>query len=926
MMLNIYPFTPDEFCFALTKPSPSILLTELHVRLLRHVLGDTRMLREKRQVKSPLGTPLLQQLPPPVAVTPTSWPEVLRCSCWLLPAAHEDVDSRAALDALASCEYSALSLAHKLALLRGLCNLFLDLGVAGPASARRPVHEVVHSHLETQKAYLRERREAEAKCKRDTEEEHAKIDGAMREALAEATTTLSSEAFAAKLAADAAAEEARFAGPRDHQARAFAKQTAEAAAAAMQEHGMVPFASPPAQSDAEESAAAAEAASKQKAREERREQARKRARATQVMLSAIECRDVEPLRESIRLGERSQHEGEHTDGRPWRSDELKAAKRVLAEAVAHRAKAKIGAKVAEKETEAFARYLELVGLAPTREEPLGVDASGRRYWVFVNDVISNPARLYVQQSPSAAAGGAAGWRWAFFDTVSHVKALARSLDAGEEGHADEARLKAALRERMVLLERTMPDEGWHYEGHEYIGQRLTSVHEPTSEELEKTKGRATAWESNGRVFKWLPPKPGKPAVPAAPAPDGEAEPGAAQQEAEPAVEAEIELFHVVHDDGDVEDLEEHQARAAIALYKEREAAGTLSLDSTDGYSNKSERRVVARIASQHLGAVGLRDEILEIEELLAAGLQRAGSSWGNNGSESARSIWLMSCRASENVPELAQLLQTLEATVRQLQTLPDIAERKPWVKTHPWVNKPARRFFPGLGASDGKITGYLPAEGTDVALWHMVHGDDADEEDLDEAEAQFALANFAENRAELTAEETEYASQFATAQKEEEDDDDEEEEDDDDDGAAADDDEWGGASLGGDGLKRRATRGDAAAAAAAAAGGTRSGAARGSSAGVFYGDFSKKRLWVTADARERWLACLGASSPSVASVSLAATAFRQHARAFGVLASDKDKVRRDDSELQLQSWCHANALPAAATHGKKSHKKKKAKW
>lgn len=36
--------------------------------------------------------------------------------------------------------------------------------------------------------------------------------------------------------------------------------------------------------------------------------------------------------------------------------------------------------------------------------------------------------------------------------------------------------------------------------------------------------------------------------------------------------------------------------------------------------------------------------------------------------------------------------------------------------------------------SDGVIVGWLPPDGEDEALWHMVH-DDGDEEDLDEYEA-----------------------------------------------------------------------------------------------------------------------------------------------------------------------------------------------
>ena len=38
-----------------------------------------------------------------------------------------------------------------------------------------------------------------------------------------------------------------------------------------------------------------------------------------------------------------------------------------------------------------------------------------------------------------------------------------------------------------------------------------------------------------------------------------------------------------------------------------------------------------------------------------------------------------------------------------------------------------RRFFDGCAMSDGVIENWLPAEGGEAALWHMVH-DDGDEE------------------------------------------------------------------------------------------------------------------------------------------------------------------------------------------------------
>ena len=98
----------------------------------------------------------------------------------------------------------------------------------------------------------------------------------------------------------------------------------------------------------------------------------------------------------------------------------------------------------------------------------------------------------------------------------------------------------------------------------------------------------------------------------------------------------------------------------------------------------------------------------------------------------ARSAWLISCRNSDSIPELAQLLLGLEEAAHSLQQakgIGELHELKPWHQEgHEYIGKPVRRFFAQWGASDGTVTGWLPAEGADAALWHIVHGDDADEE------------------------------------------------------------------------------------------------------------------------------------------------------------------------------------------------------
>ena len=368
-----------------------------------------------------------------------------------------------------------------------------------------------------------------------------------------------------------------------------------------------------------------------------------------------------------------------------------------------------------------------------------------------------------------------------------------------------------------------------------------------------------------------------------------------------------------------QDLDEDEALAARDLYEKHRADGTLpTVDSRandkDQYSNKWERRVAARLTPTDLGIVRLREDIISLEEAVLDGLNRYYSPWSTTAG--GRAAWLLSARSSTSVVELAQLLTSLEAAARDLQGVPDVNERKPWhTDGHPFVGRMARRFFPVHGASDGRIVGWLPPEGEDAALWHMVHGDDADEEDLDETEAMYAIANFAENRIEPTAEEAAYLKQFeegagAAAAEEEE----EEEEEEDEDDAAADAD-WGGlgAELSGS-SRMRETRG-----------GERE---RSRLPRVLPGQKVKKALWISAEARERWAAALS-GTPTVGAVALAAVAFRQHARAFGLISQmNEPKAQRltpEDIEQQLRSWCHPTALGVESKKAGKKGKKPFAK-
>ena len=79
---------------------------------------------------------------------------------------------------------------------------------------------------------------------------------------------------------------------------------------------------------------------------------------------------------------------------------------------------------------------------------------------------------------------------------------------------------------------------------------------------------------------------------------------------------------------------------------------------------------------------------------------------------------------------------------------------------HRWVGRRVRRFFELEGDFfDGTVSRWLPADGEDEPLWHMVH-DDGDEEDLEEFEMRRALVSYTEGW-EREMEETAYQAALA---------------------------------------------------------------------------------------------------------------------------------------------------------------------
>lgn len=173
--LVLQPFSPEELCAALQRPGESVLLAELHVRLLRTLLAEFEGLR-KQQSPAPLDLAmLLQQVPPAAAVSSANWPELLRNLGAVLPALFSSAEYNKgsgagglkrdvcaeALKRLQDCDYSELSLEHKLSLLRVLVDVVNNSVL---------LHDRTSENEKTQRQLVQQQKEFEANLKKELNE------------------------------------------------------------------------------------------------------------------------------------------------------------------------------------------------------------------------------------------------------------------------------------------------------------------------------------------------------------------------------------------------------------------------------------------------------------------------------------------------------------------------------------------------------------------------------------------------------------------------------------------------------------------------------------------------------------------------------------------------------------------------------------
>ena len=243
-------------------------------------------------------------------------------------------------------------------------------------------------------------------------------------------------------------------------------------------------------------------------------------------------------------------------------------------------------------------------------------------------------------------------RWTYIDQVPQLRAFYNIVSNHMPPDSVASAAQLQLRDQLMVHyndaladdsedeNEEVEDVDWRVEGSEYVGRKVKLVYD---------HGRKTG-VTIGVVVGWVPAEENR---------DSEEEEGLA-------------LWHVRHEDGDEEDLEEHEVTAAIEAYETsdekaafeekeanrlaREAAGEDPMDFDDdedkpwrAYVNKAGAKA-DRIREEDLGLTALGKDLLKKEDLCVDGIKErvkakgAGKAFGEwtkgRGNESVlRASW-----------------------------------------------------------------------------------------------------------------------------------------------------------------------------------------------------------------------------------------------------------------------------------------------
>jgi hypothetical protein len=438
-----------------------------------------------------------------------------------------------------------------------------------------------------------------------------------------------------------------------------------------------------------------------------------RSKAEAVLACALKLKDApctevaKRLERAISLARKADMEGKDEDGQRWIGRDLHAAY------VAHyKLKDKAASSALAK------KYDALCAEMFTRSEPLGCDSLGARYWSLAAD----PSRIYVEEVKRKEAAPpprkpwqssvaltkpdgetvqhefdqywAEDWRpslyesrFRYLDDPASVATLIERLD---DKDSLEKHLRLALElklEAMQEIQRAcLPEDGydWTLEG-EFIGKKVLRQF-PEGE------------TSSAKVVACLP---------------AEANEG-------------MELWHVLHDDGDEEDLEAHEVREAIQLFETSDERKLLEASKALAHIQYRNSLCLPCVEPEALGLKALSQDILRREAHMHKTIVDAG--WATaKGKEvaAARSAWCQKLQEAVEAEcptrkQVMECLIDLEALLHGMQDGPDVYEdermammSRGWLfdeAAHPAIGKSLRLFYKGTGYSDSVVRAYLPSK------------------------------------------------------------------------------------------------------------------------------------------------------------------------------------------------------------------------
>lgn len=418
----------------------------------------------------------------------------------------------------------------------------------------------------------------------------------------------------------------------------------------------------------------------------------------------------------------------------------------------------------EEEADQFKQEQAMSGFI-CRSEPIGKDRNFNEYWAFAGDnrlfvrsklevkeSKEDKDRLTHQAKHLAEANKhdksnklydlyehrafKTTYQWGMFASDLEMWELVQALD--ERGERESA-LKAAIKARFTI---TPPSAEYEKTGSEYIGKSVKRFF----------KKKLVL----GRIVSWLPPN-----------------------------EEDEALWHVIHADGDEEDLEEHEVKQFLVSDEEaaRYSSSVMSISAISTKAESKEKQpnkgktvasssgnsdqqdipdIIKRFGApptrshqpvkiQQLGLLGLKADVIHAHNILDA-LKNTKQ-------------WVKSIQDSSSLSEIKGALQELEVMIHDLQEIPDIddkevedrekeEERQKMLKDgyvfdeseNEYIGKKVRRFFADGTKIDGIIIAFLEAKKTEEKLdiWRLVH-DDGDEEDLYTDDVLNGTRHFNEN-------------------------------------------------------------------------------------------------------------------------------------------------------------------------------------